>query len=418
MRDPQYQHRFKNSFSISYPDFPSINKIARSFVLTQETGKHDILEIYYSQFNHVFFKAIKTGVPVEITWRNDKVSDKFIGYTIDASYVNAQQLNRDVKITCIGASYPLKNKKSKIWKNVTASEIAVDIAKTFKLKPMVTAHPVKFTQQSMVGHSYWEKLNELAKKIGYGVQVIGAELHFHPIDKMIDQFMTVIPTLAFKDPLQNTESNIVVPTLQYFEPTIGDYSERVDYSRSTNIVGGVDPLTGTPIRHETSSNTVGRKLRSTTKDPLFSSVETKTVVASSAMARAMSEGRAQLGRFTMTAKGVCQGDPRIAPWKTVEVNGTGEVTDGFWIVKKAEHVIHGDGRYVVEFTCMSDGTGSNKPSATRPSTAGPVPTRNVANELNTDVPKAPTTVKLAAATALVKQTEAGYKVTPRTWRGM
>lgn len=417
MRDPQYQHRFKSSFTISYPDFPSITNVARSFVLTQEMGKHDVMEIYYSKFSRVFFKALKTGVPIEITWKNDKVSKKFVGYTTDVSYVNTQELNRDVKITCIGTSYPLKNRKSKIWINKTASEIAVDIAKMFHLKPMVTPHPTRFTQQSMAGHSYWEKLNELATKIGYGLQVVGAELHFHPIDKMIDQFMTVIPTMSFKDPLQNPESSDIVPTLQYFEPTIGDHNENLDYSRSTNTVGGVDPLSGKPIKHQTSANQVGKKLRSNTKDPLFSTVETQTVIASPAMAKAMSEGRAQLGRFSITSKGIGQGDPRIAPWNTLDVRGTGETTDGFWVVKRAEHVVHTDGRYLVEFICVSDGVGSNKPSATRPSTSGVVPVRNIANELTETAPKKPTSTKLTAATTLVKQTEAGFQVTPRRWRG-
>ena len=380
-------------------------------------GKHDIIEIYYSRFSSVFYKAIKTGVPVEISWRNDKVGGKFVGYTTDVSYTTSQQLNRDVKVTCVGASYPLKERKSKIWVNKTAPEIASEIAKTFKLKPIVTPNPTRFTQQSMVGHSYWEKLNELAVKIGYGVQVIGAELHFHPIDKMIDQFMTTIPILSFKDPLQSPESNIDLPTLQFFEPTLGDHIESNPYSRSTNTVGGIDPLTGKPIQAKTSSNKVGKNLRSTTKDPLFSTIETRTVIASDSMAAALSASRAQLGRLSISAKGIGQGDPRIAPWKTIEVKGTGQVTDGFWVVKKAEHVIHNDGRYVVEFFCLSDGTGGNKPNATRPSSAGLAPVRNILNEMTTNNQRKPTSTKLSATTLLVNQNSAGYTVSPRRWKG-
>lgn len=417
MRDPQYQNKFSNSFTVSYPDFPSITNVVRSLVIHQEMGKHDIIEIYYSRFSSVFYKAIKTGVPVEISWRNDKVGSKFFGYTTDVSYTTSQQLNRDVKITCVGASYPLKERKSKIWVNKTAPEIASEIAKTFKLKPIVTPNPTRFTQQSMVGHSYWEKLNELAVKIGYGVQVIGAELHFHPIDKMIDQFMTTIPTLSFKDPLQSPESNIDLPTLQFFEPTLGDHIESNPYSRSTNTVGGIDPLTGKPIQAKTSSNKVGKNLRSTTKDPLFSTIETRTVIASDSMAAALSASRAQLGRLSISAKGIGQGDPRIAPWKTIEVKGTGQVTDGFWVVKKAEHVIHNDGRYVVEFFCLSDGTGGNKPNATRPSSAGLAPVRNILNEMTTNNQRKPTSTKLSATTLLVNQNSAGYTVSPRRWKG-
>ena len=417
MRDPQRQNRFNNSFTISFPDFPSLTKPARSIAITQQMGSHDIVEIYYSTFSSVFFRGIKTGVPVQITWRNDKVKETFYGHTVDASYLTAQQLNRDVKITCVGASFPLKDRQSKIWTNRTASEIAFDIAKKFKLKPVITPSSIRFTQESISGHSYWEKLNELAKKIGYGVQVIGTELHFHPIDKMIDQFMTTIPVMSFKDPLQGPESNRDVPTLMMFEPIIGDHNESDAFSRSINTVSGVDPLTSKPFTFKSSSNKVGKNLRENTKDPLFSTVETNTVVASAAMAKALSESRSQLGRFTIPATAVGQGDPRIAPWRTFEVQGTGIVTDGYWIVEKAVHVLHGDGRYQVEFTGLSDGVGLNKTSNTRPSLAGSVPFRNINNELSTGAKKRPTSTTLSSQTMMVNQSKAGYKLTPRRWAG-
>ena len=71
MRDPQVQDRLHNSFKVSYPDFPSLSQTVRSVVIHQEMGKHDIVEILYPLFNSSYFSAIKTGVPVEITWKND-----------------------------------------------------------------------------------------------------------------------------------------------------------------------------------------------------------------------------------------------------------------------------------------------------------------------------------------------------------
>lgn len=417
MLDPLRQNRFNNSFKISFPDFPGLTKPARSIVITQRMGNHDIVEIYYSTFSSIFFKGIKTGVPVTITWRNDKVTETFYGHTVDASYLTAQQLNRDVKITCVGASYPLKDRESKIWTNRTASEIALDIAKKFKLKPVITPSSIRFTQQSISGHSYWEKLNQLAKKIGYGVQVIGTELHFHPIDKMIDQFMTTIPIMSFQDPLQGPESNRDVPTLMMFEPVIGDHNESAIFSRSINSVSGVDPLTGKPFTFKSSSNKVGKNLRSDTKDPLFNTVETDTVSASAAMAKSLSEARSQLGRFTIPATAVGQGDPRIAPWRTFEVQGTGSVTDGYWVVEKAVHVLHGDGRYQVEFTGLSDGIGFNKASQSRSSSAGAVPYRNIPNEITAGAQKRATSTTLSSKTMMVNQSNAGYKLTPRRWTG-
>ena len=178
--------------------------------------------------------------------------------------------------------------------------------------------------------------------------------------------MTSIPVMLFKDPMMHPMSSFNAPTLDIFEPVVGDHNEFVDYIRKLNVVSGVDPLTAKSYTNTASSNKVGKSLRTDTKDPLFNSIETNTVVASSVMAKSLSEGRSQLGRFTITAKGLGQGDPRIAPWRTIEVRGTGNVTDGFWVVKKAEHFIHTDGRYQVDFECVTDGTGSNKPNSFRP----------------------------------------------------
>ena len=224
--------------------------------------------------------------------------------------------------------------------------------------------------------------------------------------------MTTIPVMSFQNPLEHPVSQYVGPTLELFEPIIGDHNESLDYARSKSVVGGVDPITGKTYSGNSSSNKVGKKLRTVTKDPLFNSVETRTVIASNAMAKSLADARAQLGRLSMMAQGQGQGDPRISPWRTLEVRGTNPTTDGFWVVKKAEHVIHGDGRYEVEFTCLSDGTGNNKTSAFRPDAAGSVPTRNVKNEL-TATKKKPTSTKLSSKASMMKETSAGYVTTPR-----
>ena len=418
MRDPERQNRFGNYFNVSYPDFPSLTNPVRTVELFQKMGNHDVVKIHYSRFSNSYLKALKTGVPVVITWRNDKVTETFYGYTVDATHTTAQQLNRDTVITCVAASYPLKQRKHKIWKNKTIPEIASEIALDAGLKPMVTQNTVRFAQQSLSGHSLWEKLNEMSKRIGHGLQVIGTELHMHPIDTMIDQFMTVIPVISFQDPLENPESNLFTPTLKHFEPTIGDHIESIEYSRSVNTVGGIDPVTGKTYSFSTSSNQVGKNIRKTTKEPLFSSMESNTVVASSEMAKKLSESRAQQGRLSIPAKGIGQGDPRIAPWKTIEVRGTGDTSDGFWVVSEAHHVMHGDGRYDVEFSCLSDGTGNNKPNAVRPSSAGTVPVRNVVNEISKPNKNKPTSTKLSATTIMVNQSKAGYKISPRKWKGL
>jgi phage protein D len=418
MRNTGTQSRTGSYYSVSYPDFPSIEIQPNEVTLHQEMGKHDILELRYTVLTPFILKALKTGTPVQLKWKNDKVSGNFFGYTTVVSLPIKYQDYQETKIQCVGTSYPLKETSFKVWTNKTASQIAIEIAKKAKLKPIVTPHKTIFTQQSLSGKSYWEKLNELAETIGYGMQVSGTELHFHPIDKMINQFMTTIPVLYSDNSFVSPYNNFFAPTLDAFEARIGDYIETFGgYNRNTNTVSGVDPITGKVFFSKTSSNKVGKSIRKNTKDPLFLKNRTNIVVNSSAMAKTLSEATSHLGRLSIPGKGKAQGDPRIAPWRTVEIKGTQGGGDGFWIIKKAVHSIYISGEYAVEFECCTDGVGGNKPSAFRPSFAGAVPFRNLQNDMIGTSKNKPSTTKLTSNRKLVSESLSGYRTTPRKWSG-
>lgn len=418
MLDPERQNRFGSKFNVTMPDFPSMIVQPKYIRLYQSMGSHDIVELYYQRFSPFLTQALKTGVPVQIDWQNDKVKSTFIGYTSDAVHFSEQTIKRGVKVTCIAASYVMKEKSSKIWINKTASEIVTDIAKMSKLKPVVTPSPVRFSQQSLAGITRWEKVKELADRIGYGFHVTNSELHFHPVDTMIDKFMTVTPIMSFIDPFQNVVSEYTAQTLDSFAPKTGDFVQSKGHDRTDKTVSGVDPVTAKLLTATSSPSKTGKQVRTTTKEPLFSSQETTVVVGSQAMAEAMSMAKAQLSRLSIPAEGIGQGDPRIAPWRTIEVRGIDDVSDGYWVVESANHFLHIDGRYQVEFTCLTDGTGANKPSATRPSNAGNSPTRNVTQELSGQAVSAPTITKLSAPATMISQNKNGFKVTPRRWVGV
>ena len=268
----------------------------------------------------------------------------------------------------------------------------------------------------MSGHTYWEKCVELANKIGYGVQVLGSELHFHPIDTMIDLFMTTIPVMSFLDPFTNTTAIFDVQTLEFFESKLGDFVEKTSNNRTTKVVSGVDPVTGKIYTSKSSPNKLGFSIRKTTKEPLFSKIESGVVANSDSMAKALADGKAHLSRLSIPGKGNGQGDPRIFPWGTLEVRNTGTSSDGFWIVTSAKHEMTMDGKYSVEFSCATDGVGTNQPSATRPSVAGPVPAVNLSYPTAGSNPA--TSYTLSATTSIVDQKNTGYSLVPRRWVGM
>jgi len=234
---------------------------------------------------------------------------------------------------------------------------------------------------------------------------------------MIDIAMTVIPVFSFTEPFTNPWSAVMSQTLDQFKPTGGDYFAHATNRRTEKVVTVVDPLTGKMTTHSSKANNVGKKVRENVKDPLFAETLPTVVTGNAKMAQALADSHAQLSRFSIHAEGKGQGDPRVAPYRTIEINGTGDTTDGFWVIKKVTHLLVADGRYHIDFSCMADGTGKNKSSASRPSQAGTVPVRNLAYETTTGTTVKPTSVKLNAVSPMISQTNAGWKVTPRRWEG-
>ena len=415
MNKQAVQNRIGSKFTVTYPDFPSFEDQPHHITITQEVKCQDVVELSYTRFNPFFQTALRQGVPVVIKWSNDKTSGLFSGYVMDVTPVTQQSLYNPTIVRCISASFPSKDGGTKIWKNKTAAQVVTDIAKSLGLNPVVTEDNVIFSQQSFSGHTYWEKLQEIAYRKGYVCQLYGIDLHFHPLDKMIDMAMTVMPVFSYFDTFTNPWSSVLTQTLDYFKPTTGDYFSHASNKRTEKSVSVVDPLTGKMTTHVTNPNTTGKSLRENTRDPLFKESLPNVIAGTAKIAASLATAQAQLSRFSIQAKAKGQGDPRVAPYRTVEVNGTGPVTDNFWVVDKAVHFLTTDGRYTLEFWAKTDGTGRNKASATRPSQAGNVPTRNLNYETTTGTTVRATSVKLNAKSPMISQASGGWKVTPRRW---
>lgn len=146
MLDPRRQLVQGNSFRVSFPDFPSFDLKPHKIELIQAMGKHDILKVHYPDTVSFMLDAITTGALVEVEWKNDKVTGTFTGYKYDNTYSSAIDRKRRTVMTFLGTSFVFKESGYNIWTNKTATEIITEIANKFKLKPIVTSHPTRFSQ--------------------------------------------------------------------------------------------------------------------------------------------------------------------------------------------------------------------------------------------------------------------------------
>jgi len=411
------QNRYGTNFQVIFPDFPTFKQAPQWFRLTQEQGKQDVIEISYGTFDKHFQKAFKTGVMFKVKWNTKYAKNEWVGYVYNGDDVTQSSIKRNVMVRGVGASFPLKEGGNNIWKNKTAPEIVQDICKQYKIKAVVDKSNVRFGMQSLVGTTKWEKIQELADRIGFQAHISGTTLYFQRIDKMIDQVMSVIPVFSYNDGSVNSEAVFDAQTLDYFKSKIGDLLELGTYSKKNKTVHGIDPVTGKSHSHTAKPTTVGKNIRTNVVDALFKEVATMVVAETKSLAKELAEGMAHLGRFSIHGEGRGQGDPRLSPYKTIEINGTGSNTDGFWVIKKVEHYVTFDGRYTTEFTCMTGGLGKNKGGAFRKTQATVIPTRDVAYEMATGGKQAPSTPTMSARQPLVNQTRGGFNTSLSRWVG-
>lgn len=411
------QNAFDNSYRVIYPDFPGFEEIPSNIRLIQKAGHQDIVEIQYFSVSSFYQTALKPGSLIRVNWANSFVKGQFFGQILSSLPTKTFGQNNPTIIKAIGTALPLKESDSKIWVNKTASEIVQEIAKKFKLKPVVSPTKVRFTQESLVGQTYWQKIRELANKSGYVFHVHETELFFLPFDIMINTFMGNIPVLSLETNYGDGYDNIAQSTLLEFKAESAVIPPTARKTNRAKKVMGIDPLTGKVFTHTALPSTTGKALRKNRDTQVFAEQMYDVTVGSKALAESRAKAEAQMARFNQNAKGIAQGDPRISPFKTVQIEGTGSISDGFWIVRSAEHFMTHDGRYTTDFTCMTDGSGGNKESSFRVTPSKGPAVRNVAYELASGLQPRPAQTRLNSRTALIRQTDSGLELKQRRWVG-
>jgi len=414
------KYRRGTEFSVVFPSFPALDIMPRRVDLYQKQYSHDILVLEYVSTSPLWFDNLKTGVPVIFSWKQGIHTETWPGYVSHTTKVVASQRNNIMEVHCVSSGFSLKERATRVFTDCTIPEAVAQICKEFGFNFIGEQHARRFDQLTMAGHSYWEWLQEQAKRIGYGVVVRGTDLLFRPMDELINQSGASVPILSIQDNDQVVKSKYLDKTLDFFKVTNGDNIEQ-DALRSVKKVYGVDPYTSKKVAGIADPKTAGQNLRQNVKDTMFTEPRSEQVVHSKIDAEATSTGLAQGGRFNLPAKVKGQGDPRVKPFSPVFISGTGETTDGYWIVSEAHHMFHKIGDYQLEMTVTSDGTGLTKytPYRLEPdSVVGLVNLSEVSGRLTSEakVSSGDGRAILEAPVPVILESYQGYNRTEARWR--
>lgn len=361
----EFKYRRSTFYKVTFPTAPSL-KSAPSFVeLKQERGSHDILTLKFTRTSKLWFEVLKTGTPVVFTWNQNGIVNSWFGYVNVVSKQSASQVEQEMKVVCVGTSYVLKAKSQRVFKNSTITEAAEKIAKESNLRFVSTPTSRRFETLAMTGQSYWEWLQQQASRIGYVCLVKNGVMYFTLVDKLIDTFITNSAVLAGEQAATASDSKVFDRTLDSFTVLNSDYLDHdLLPQRTARVTSGVNPVTGQVFGASSSPNRHGKSLRQKETPTLFSAYS-EEVVHSSAAARHAAYEEARAAQFSTVAKVVGQGDPRIHPYSTVLIRGTGSETDGYWVTASVTHKFFFTGQYSIEGRVLSDGLGKTLATAVR-----------------------------------------------------
>lgn len=422
MVDDSVKFRKGTFFIAEFPTLPSLTAQPRRVDLYEAQRTHSILKMEFSAESPLWFDSVKTGAPVKFSWTQDTLSRAFIGYVSDVSKIDAPERQTSMVLTCVGATYPLKERVTRVFKNTTIPQAIQEVVEEFGFKFISESHSQTFDQLVIPGTSYWEWIQEQGRRIGYGVVVDRMNFIFKPLDRLIDMNFSNAAVLSMGDKTVPFNTQYLDRTLDYFKVVTGDNVQDTENVRAVKNVGGVDPITGVPFMASKSPDEIGTKLRSDVSDVLFNEYRTERVVNAQVDATTAATDTAQLARFNIPARVKCQGDPRISPFGSVYINGTGSLTDGFWVVREAHHMFHKVGDYIMELSVATDGLGETAQSLFRTrgtNLSGTVNlvdavASNATEVIQLDAGKA----ALVITSPFAKENEQGFKRNPALWKAV
>jgi phage protein D len=340
---------------VDFKDVPNKPKFVYSATFYQNRYRHELVEITFRDWA-IDYDNVSPGSPVEILLSGVGSSKKFYGY-VHHIEPNQTPGTNFTTVTLIGASYVMKAKHQKVYRNTTADQVVKKIAKKHKFVCYVEPHGRVYPQISQSGHSDWEFINRLAKQCGYSVRVENTELYFQPILHDYTEYRETAPIFVMRG-----AQSVYGSSMYSFKPTIGETIEYEDALKSANAVLGVDLNTSSLVKHTPQKKV--KKTKSKSKQDFFDSFDPLAVALNPEVAKFESEATDARNSFPYRATVEVLGNAELKPNYPVYLEGLGKTYSGYWTILSATHKVIEEKRNVYKYTTVlevgTDSLGSTK----------------------------------------------------------
>lgn len=315
-------------------DYMSIKRL--SVELTE--NMHNLVILEFAGLNpQLVDQYIDRPLTVSIQMR-ERPTASFCGYishleplaVTSAGTVNNSPLQM-TRVYCLGASYVMKSKRSRVWENNNIYEIVSEIAERYKFSVSVPRDEYRVGRLVQKAQSDWEFLVTVVNLWGYRMLMDGTHLHIWDPYKALNHRISYSALYTIRG-LGGDPSPQPGQILK-FDGRIGAVSP--DGSRSYDTLHLLDKQgqllsvlnedfaeqsgLGVPVNSQ-FSNTIG--------------VNADTYEMGSKIVEASLRKK-----FPMTAYVEAVGDPGIVPGGIVNIKEYNAQFDGFWYVTSVKHEI-------------------------------------------------------------------------------
>lgn len=236
---------------------------------------------------------------------------------------------------CLGASYRMKGLRSRVWENMTLSEIATTIADKYSFSVSVPNDSYKFPRLVQSAQSDWSFLVTAAVRLGYNLSVNGTHIHIWDAYKALEHktsYSTLHTIRGLKGSVRPLPGQILM-----FSGRIGNVT--TDGSRSVDTVHTLTKdgqVLSVSNELSTEFSGLGSPVTRVFTNDLninSDSYEMSDRLVTGAMRR----------KFPMTAEVTVVADPSIVPGGVVGIKEYNAKFDGYWYVRGVTHELtHSD----------------------------------------------------------------------------
>lgn len=275
------------------------------------------------------YESVEAGSPVYLRLSGVNSVRNFYGYVHHIEPERTPGTNF-TEVVLIGGSFPLKQQRQAVYKNITADQVAKQIAKQHGLVCRAHPHPRVYEQISQAGHSDWQLLVQLAHQSGYTLRTENTELYFEPQLQDFTSLRSEAPKFVMNDANNPEGSNMFS-----FVPLIGESLEFTDSQKAATAVSGWDKTSKQYVKNTVQKR--NKTTRSTSKPEFFDRFDTLVVAPSAEIAQHEAKSAEDRNAFPYRAEVKVYGSPNLRPNMPVYLDGLGSTYSGYWTVLSAEH---------------------------------------------------------------------------------